>query len=387
MICKYPPIQGGVSAECYWTAQLLAEMGHQVCVLTNAQEVEDGYRISLTENDERLLSGFRKPNSVRVISTTTDRRHVFVPQVNPSVSKLLSLGLEAVETEKPDFIWAHYLEPYGVVAYLLSKLTGVSYIFRHAGSDIGRLMLTSQLERIHHAVLENAKVILTRPSHHDRFQKLGIPSEKFARSISVKLRPDLFFSTPLSPRSPIVLGVYGKTGESKGTGALLNALAVLKQNDFPFKLKAHWGGRDLSRYTRQIQELGLESDVEFSGFIPHWSIPDFIRSCDAVFFLENRFSISFHHPSVPLEIISCGRPVITTAEVAEKPLYRELLRDGENAFVIQGDVTGEAVASEVGRVRDTQGGQGIQIPTSSQISKIHFRIQMHNLLEQIRHRL
>jgi hypothetical protein len=40
-IGKYPPIQGGVSAQTYWAVRGLAERGHEVCVVTNADEVED----------------------------------------------------------------------------------------------------------------------------------------------------------------------------------------------------------------------------------------------------------------------------------------------------------------------------------------------------------
>lgn len=384
MICKYPPIQGGVSAECYWTAQLLAEMGHEINVLTNAQEVEDEYRINLNPEDVKLLNGFRKVGLVRVISTTADKRHVFVPQNNPSVSKLLSLGLELVEVEKPDFIWSHYLEPYGVVAYLLSKLTGIPYIFRHAGSDIGRLIFTSQLRTLHNEVLRNALFIMTHSSHHGRFLKLGIPADKLVRSVCTKLRPGLFFPISLPIHSPMTLGVYGKTGESKGTGALLDSISLLKEEGFEVKIKMHWGGRDTAGYLLRLRELGIEDVVEVNGFIPHWRIPDFIRSCGAVFFLENRFSVSFHHPSVPLEVVSCGRPIITTAEVANKPFYKKLLVDGENAFVIQGEVTGESIAVAVRRVTKTLcEHREVHVSSTPANSEVRTRISIYDLLEKI----
>lgn len=384
MICKYPPIQGGVSAECYWTAQLLSEMGHQVCVLTNAEEVEDEYRMSMVDKDRQKLKGFFTPNSLEVISTSADKKHVFVPQVNPSVSKLLSRGLEILESNKPDIIWSYYLEPYGVVAYLLSKISGIPYIFRHAGSDIGRLMLTSDLKTIHREVLRNAALIMTRESHHNRFLDLGVPKERLTESFSVKLRPELFFPTSYSVQHPITLGVYGKTGETKGTGVLLDAMASLKCDGSEIKLKTHWGGRDLSRYLYQIKELDLESTVEMNGFIPHWHIPNFIRSCHAILFLENRFGITFHQPSVPLEVVSCGRFVITTAEVASKPLYDKLLTEGENAFIVKGKVNAGVIIEAIKKV-------GTALVTKNQTtissdfttSKTQVRIRMHRLLERV----
>ena len=47
-IVKYPPIQGGVSAQSYWLCRGLAEAGHDVHVVTNADEVEGDYRLVLT---------------------------------------------------------------------------------------------------------------------------------------------------------------------------------------------------------------------------------------------------------------------------------------------------------------------------------------------------
>ena len=44
-ISKFPPIQGGVSAQSYWTVKYLLEKGHTVYVLTNAAEIEANFKI------------------------------------------------------------------------------------------------------------------------------------------------------------------------------------------------------------------------------------------------------------------------------------------------------------------------------------------------------
>lgn len=51
IVGKYPPIEGGVSASTYWLAYGLAARGHEVHVVTNADEVEDRYRIHLGPAD------------------------------------------------------------------------------------------------------------------------------------------------------------------------------------------------------------------------------------------------------------------------------------------------------------------------------------------------
>lgn len=388
MICKYPPIQGGVSAECYWTAQTLAEMNQEVRVTTNAGEVEKAYRIEMNAEGQERLTGFRRPGMLQMHTTAPDPRHVFIPQTNPYVSKLLSISLEQIEEWRPDFIWASYLEPYGVVAFLLSKLTGIPYVFRHAGSDIGRLMLTSQLKTLHREVLRNAQLIMTKPAHHDRFATLDISRNRLTESVSTKLRPELFFPTPLSIGAPLRIGTYGKTGEAKGTGVLLEAFAHLTQEGNELEMKAHWGGRDLPKYLEQINLLGISDTVHADRFIPHWRIPRFIHSRDIMLFLENRFSISFHHPSVPLEVIACGRPIITTREVADKPTYRQLLREGENAFIIEGEVTVPRVAKKIVEAANTLKSFGtLTLPAVLPRNPIPIRVKMRALLDTIERRL
>ena len=323
-----------------------------------------------------------------ISSTHADRRHVFVPQTNPSVSKLLSLGLEMVETVKPDFIWAHYLEPYGVVAMMLSKITGIPYVFRHAGSDIGRLMLTSQLRRIHYEVLQNAIMIMTQSHHHEQLITLGVSAQRLGRSIQVKMRPELFFPTPFTIKTPLILGIYGKVGESKGTGALLEAIVSLNKSRQKIRLNTKWGGRNLGPYLKEINGLSISEMLQIKGFVPHWRIPDFVRSCDAILFLENRFSITFHQPSVPLEALACGRPVITTREVANKKVYSNLLRDGDNAFIIDGEVTGKTVADVILRTQDCLEKSGeILLPPLLPKTDLSLRIRMKELLESIEVRL
>lgn len=59
-LTKYPPIQGGVSMHCYWAARGLAEQGHRVFVVTNADEVEETFRIRIPEAD-RVEGGAYAP--------------------------------------------------------------------------------------------------------------------------------------------------------------------------------------------------------------------------------------------------------------------------------------------------------------------------------------
>ncbi len=355
VIGKYPPIQGGVSTDTFWTSQIFAEMGHEVCVLTSADEVEEEYRIALSDEDKEKLTGFRKAGSVKVHSTYIDRKHMYVPQGNPVVSKMVSAGLEIIEEFQPDFMWSFYLEPFGTAALFLHLVTGVPYTIRHAGTDFGRLFRTIQLERIYKEVFQRALIVFSKEKHHQELQKVGVHSDRLLEPISPRLPGDIFYPEPTPDITKgLRLGVYGKVGPSKGTEQLLSALAQLKEEQFTVSLQAHWGGRGTEKYLQRAKELNLnEPYLSIKPFIPQWKIAEFIRSVHAVAFLENKFHIDFHAPGVPLEINSCGRLMITTTEIAEKNRLNSIVEDGITACVVSANpLRTEDIVSAIKRVNE-----------------------------------
>src|ERR1700681_3880165 len=68
---KYPPIQGGVSMRTYWVAHGLAQLGHAVHVITNANEVTSPYRMFMREEDWTRCDGIYGEGSVKVHWTET----------------------------------------------------------------------------------------------------------------------------------------------------------------------------------------------------------------------------------------------------------------------------------------------------------------------------
>jgi len=391
MICKYPPIQGGVCADAYWTAQLFAELGHEVQVVTNASEVEDEYKLRLTPEDEILLTGFRKKNSIILHTTSIDKRHVFIPKNNPSVSKMTSLTLEVCKEFKPDFIWAYYLEPYGVTALYVSLMTGIPYTIRHAGSDMGRLIMTKGLKTLYAEVFRRAALVLTHERHLDTFREIGVSEASIAQVVSPRLPADLFYPEDFRRgRNKLVLGVYGKAGPTKGSPELISAMAILRDEGYPVVLKALWGGRYMADTLKQMSDLGLANMIELHDFIAHWHVPDFIRDCDVIMFLENRFRVTFHTPCVPLETLSCGRPLIVTREIREKQFVRTLLKEGENCSTLPAPLTPQGIVHAI-KDMHLKIKAGLIAPTDwvedSPLLAVKVRQNMDQLLAHIQDRL
>jgi glycosyltransferase involved in cell wall biosynthesis len=340
-VVKYPPIQGGVSAQSYWLCRALAEKGHDVTVVTNAAEVEPGYRIWLEAADLGLLQG-RFPGGGRLdvvwTSPWDEGRWHHIPAGNPASERLASLAAETVRRRGSDLILSYYLQPYGIAAAYASRVTGVPFVTRHAGSDRYALMKNPELGPVYRQVLREAGGII---ANGDTLAGFGIPAARLIDGPAVSFMPESFapYGTALgiqaaidrmaglgcpaiTSRAPLdagrpILGQYGKVGRPKGTMALLEAVAAMRPGRRP-AIVMMGGGILMPRVRQAIDSLGLAGDVWTLPFLPHWRVPEFIRACDVIAVLEHGFPIPQHGPSLMREVLACGVPVLASGEVTGK---------------------------------------------------------------------
>jgi glycosyltransferase involved in cell wall biosynthesis len=354
-ITKYPPIQGGVSTHCYWAARGLARRGHRIVVVTNANEVEPTFRMRLTADD--LAQGgpyaprFPEAGRVDVRSTEPPDRSklYYIPLGNPTVTRLATIASLQIREHGCSVIFSYYLEPYGLAAYLASRWTGVPYVFKHAGSDLNRLMALEELRTAYVHVLLGANRVVSRGPSRDQVLAHGVPEERISSDVAFGIPTDVFNpdapaldlheliaeagADPVDATLP-TLGVYGKLGEYKGSFDLIRAMAVAFHRGFHFNLVALTHGWQEARAVSLVEELGLGSHVRMLPFLPPWRVPGFIRACTAVAFLERDFPIAAHTPTIPSEVIACGTCLVVSAEVARKQLLRAHIRDGSNVVVV-----------------------------------------------------
>jgi glycosyltransferase involved in cell wall biosynthesis len=364
-IIKYPPIQGGVSMMSYWLARGLAERGHEIHVVTNAMEVEDEYRIYMDEDDRASYEPRRESGGfVQVHHTQTSSRGLtHIPQSNAFVAKLSSVATQVVRQYRCDVVFAFYLQPYGLAAHLVSHWTGVPYMVKHAGSDLGRLMKQPTLTTAYREVVKAADTVWTSPAMKNTFLALGgseehlwfgrtpqVPSvfnptapvldlnallQKLAQVDVDHVRNVLINRNPIDSSKPTI-GIYGKVGEVKGSFDLLRALALLKGQGLDFNLVALTQGTALPAFKQAIHELDLQERSWTLPFLPHWRVPGFIRACTAVCFLEREFPIAFHTPTIPREVMASGTCLVLSREIADKQhRLKSGLIDGENFLLVE----------------------------------------------------
>jgi len=138
----------------------------------------------------------------------------------------------------------------------------------------------------------------------------------------------------------VKIGLIGRLVEKKGIDLLLNAVALLKKQEFSVKLCIAGSGPLHGKLMGLSRSLGLtDESVQFLGAIPHNEVAGFIESLD-MFVLPCREDENGDIDGIPvvlMEAMLSGVPVVTS-ELSGIP---ELVVDKETGLLIQqGDVDG-----------------------------------------------
>jgi glycosyltransferase involved in cell wall biosynthesis len=378
IIGKFPPIQGGVSARTYWGAHDLAARGHEVHVVTNAKEVRPPFRMHMRRQDwKRCEAAYGPSGSVTVHWTDpVDNSQFYIPMASAFVSKLAATAAR-VHSEHPfDVIYSHYLEPYGVAGHLAAEIARVPHVVRMAGSDAGRLWRHPQLETLYDHVLCSAASVIATGVVAGRAIKHGVRPERIAAVGGFEVPEDLF--RPDGPALDLLalrrevepdpelrdllwggfagelpyFGIYGKLGETKGSFALLAAMQRLKQSGCEVGLvaMAHGWPALESQFRARAEELGIADRILQIPFLPHWRVPEFLRSCLAACCLEQDFPIAFHAPVIAREVLMCGTCLVGSTEVIRKLPDHERVPDGYGCVAIEDVHDVEALSTRLAAI-------------------------------------
>ena len=358
---KHPPIEGGVSAQSYWFARELAEHGHDVDVITNAREVERDYRMFMRPEDwEQTIRPVTSGTLEIHWTQAEDGRHRFVPQNNPIISKLVSLGLQVAAAKKPDIIFSFYLEPYAVAGHVLSRELGIPHVVKSAGSDVGRLWRSAELTAFYDRIFAHASAIWTSSKVREELvTRLGVAAERIQVGHRFVVPETLFRPAgPMLDLASLVeavcamegwgaecclgtprenlqyLGIYGKIAENKGIFDLLEALGKLRRPDVGLLVMGGGRARQVADFRERVLRMGLQDRVVQVPFLPHWRVPEFLRRCFAVCCLEREFEIAAHKPVIAREVMMCGRPLIGSSEILAKLPLPERLVSGHNCVAV-----------------------------------------------------
>jgi len=372
VIGKIPPIQGGVSWQTLQFIQGARSAGHTVRVLTNSNEVEYTFRCCLLPEDLTHMETFLTEEDNIQIESISDSGHFHIPYSKTYESRLLGRGISEISQNRPDIIVGWYFQPYGIVASLLGRMFDIPVALVHAGSDIGRLAENPNLKDLYRELFKSVSVMVAsrQKAVTTRLEKLGISKERFIHSNSSLFHTCYNNPEPLNLESYRVwtkkwltksaipenlidkitqtslpstdcprICIYGKIGKTKGSYELVQALSELANEgvSFCFVTIALGAFISLRRFIRNItQEEKLLERTVILPPLPPWRIPSLIHNADITCYLENKFPISFHSPTVPREILKVGSCLVCSQEIIDKdPGLKCILVNEENFISIK----------------------------------------------------
>jgi glycosyltransferase involved in cell wall biosynthesis len=289
--------------------------------------------------------------------------------------------------ENIDLVNAHAPAPFvaGIAARSCSELPFV--LTYHSGPlRKGKWWIDIGLRGYERWVLANtmrrADALIFASSYaRDSFPRAVAPIREI---IHPAIDPVLFSpaATPHSPSSVLFVGTLTKATRYKGLATLLHAIGILRTRGFPVALEVVGDGEDLRRYQEMASQLGIDPHVTFSGMLQGQRLVDAYRRNTVVAVP----SIVDNFPTVVVEAMACGRPVVASDVGA----LRDLVIDGQTGFIVPAAdpgaladrladiVCGDDVASRMGRE-----GRRLVSSEATIESQAHRTL---NVLERVLHR-
>jgi glycosyltransferase involved in cell wall biosynthesis len=214
---------------------------------------------------------------------------------------LLLKALSVAQQIRPDIVHGHLHEG-ALIGYFVSKLLGVPLVFDFQGSMTGEMidhhflnpkgLLYRPARRLEQAIVglpsaiitssRHAEELLTNDFHCPRGKVIAIPDCVNADSFSPQQPRESTEALKASlgiPAERQVVVYLGLLAEWQGTGLLLQAAAQLasRQPNVQFMIMGFPG---VETYRQQAHQLGLNSNVTFTGKIPYEQAPQFLALGD-----------------------------------------------------------------------------------------------------------
>ncbi len=320
---EFPPIGGGGSTVTKYAIKYLVEAGHKVTLITSSYK-----GLPPRENIDGAL----------VIRVPAVRRY----KDYCSQWELVIFGVVAlvytfwyVLTNKVDFIQAYFAVPAGWVAWIVGGVTGIPYAVYFGGSDIPGAN-PSRYKKIYPWLKPLLKAIWRgaefRTVCSKELARLGREADPEADFIVIPngVETERFKPIDRPPNAKVKILFIGRLIPRKGFQRVVKALPrVREMAKGPFEVEVVGTGEAKGLLDKEAQELGVSDLIRYVGTIPYERLEQAYQYAD-IFVLT---SLSEGMPSVILEAMGCGLPVIASDVGGNN----ELVKNGTNGFLVKGD--------------------------------------------------
>jgi colanic acid/amylovoran biosynthesis glycosyltransferase len=223
-----------------------------------------------------------------------------------------------------DHIHAHFINHPATAAWIVSRLTGISYSVTAHANDL--FVEPALLER----KVADASFVVAISEYNRSYLRRRVPDAGRIELVHCGVALGEF---PFGEREGGArLVSVGRLEPTKGHDDLLRAFAELAP-DFPqLTLDVVGAGPEGGALTKLARELGLDRRVRFLGALPTDGVKEILREAD-VFVLAARRHVSGRMDGIPvalMEAMASGVPVVATA-LSGIP---ELVVDGVTGIVV-----------------------------------------------------
>ena len=302
------PHVGGIERVVYEQSKRLLQRNYEPFVVTNRIQTPKNYVVDgiKVECYESLNTGFR----------------LGIPYSIPTVTSLETF-LKAVKSSK--IIHAHG-HPYltSLIAAKLAKRYSKPFVLTQHNTFIEYDSIFDNIERLNDLAVgketlkEADKIITVSNATKDYVLSLGAKPEKVTVLHNgvdlVRFRPlagkreEMRRKLGISQNSIVVLTVR-RLVYKNGIDTLIESanIAVKKNPKIVFLVVGK--GPDLNKVQMKIEQLGIENNFRFTGFVKDEDLPFYYNAAD-FFVLPSKSGEGL--PLVALEAMACGLPVIAT---------------------------------------------------------------------------
>jgi glycosyltransferase involved in cell wall biosynthesis len=318
---EYPPIGGGAGNASANIAGGLADLGHQVTVLT----AHFGALPRLEQNEAVTVQ------RIPALRRRADRSDAMEQLAFIAASSLRIPGL--IRASRPEAVLAFFGMPCGAVAWWLKKRYRIPYIVSLRGGDVPGFRPYDF--RIYHNLIGPTLRVIWQDAFAVIANSRGL--RDLARAFDARIEIpiisngvdlDLYTSQGRTWNPARILSV-GRLVYQKGLDLGLRALAGLKDLDWEWNIAGD--GSQMPALRSLARELGLSERIHFLGWQSREELVKWYHQSSLFLFPSRHEGM----PNAVLEAMASGLPVVATRIAGNE----ELVLDGVTGRLVNtGDV-------------------------------------------------
>ncbi|WP_372778779.1 glycosyltransferase [Litorivivens sp.] len=252
---------------------------------------------------------------------------------------LISLYL-LVKKEKPEILYAHWFTPQAISSAIVSKLTATPFVFTTHASDVSVLGNIPFSKAMVRAVCRRASAYTAVSKKTSSKLKRFFTNLEWENEFKQKLAvipmgivmPNRRQKYPRDRGLTTIL-FLGRFVEKKGVDFLLKSVLMLSRSK-DVRLVLAGNGPEFASYKNLVKEFGIESIVEFVGFVKDRRKEQLLLEADIVCIpsVDTSSGDEEGMPVVLMEALAVGAVVVATTSSGAD----EYLKDGFNGYLVPG---------------------------------------------------